>query len=114
MKNKNFYILNRVKDFCLEVDKITINFPKKEYVIRERLQNDSMDILELVFYINFNRDKNIRKEKMYELLTKLSMLDFYMEKLHYNKIVNQKEFNKCLRIISDITKAVYGWIKSEG
>lgn len=48
-ESSEFLIVKRLKEFCLSIDSIVINFPKKELLIRERLLNDSLEILNDVF-----------------------------------------------------------------
>ena len=46
-----------------------------------------------------------------KLLSKISMLDFYLERSYLNKYISEKVFqNKCNQL-NRITKMIYGWIK---
>lgn len=113
MNNKEFYVLTRIKGICSSIDLISINIPKKEYVVRDRILTDCLDIMELVMYANYNRDKNIRIDCKYKILSKIGMLNFYLERIYKKNIINNKDFNKLIREISELTKMIYGWIKDE-
>lgn len=113
MNNKEFYVLTRIKGICSSIDSISINIPKKEYVVRDRLLSDCLDIMELIMYGNYNRDKGIRIDCKYKILSKIGMLNFYLERIYKKNVIGRKDFDKLVREISELTKMVYGWIKDE-
>ena len=47
--NNNFLIIKEMKIFIRSIDNIIINYPRKELVIKNRLLNDSLDILENIY-----------------------------------------------------------------
>lgn len=109
--NNNFKIVNDVKIFINSLDKIIINYPRREYIIRDRLLSDSLDILELIYLANYQKDNNNRINIQKKILTKISMLDFYLERSYKNKYISEKECIKKCRKLTEITKMIYGWIK---
>lgn len=109
--NNKLIVIRKVKEFCLDVDKLVINFPKKEYVIKEKILVDSLSILENVIYINYVKVRSNVVEYKFKLLTKISMLDFYFEYLFKKNIINQKEFNKLGKKLNEISRLIYGWLK---
>lgn len=113
MNNDKFLIIKKLKDFCLNVDKIIINFPKKEYVIKDRILNDSLNVLEEVIYTNLDRNNINRINSKQKIITKISMLDFYIEYLFKKKIINKKVFNKIINELNEISRLTYGWLKDE-
>ena len=108
--NDRFLVVRHVKDFIYLIDEMVINFPRKDFVIKNRIMNDSMDILELIYLAN---SSDINKELRYKILGKLSMLDFYLEKSYKNNIISEKVLRKYSNRIANITKLIYGWIRSE-
>ena len=49
-----------MKNFIMSLDNIVVNYPRKENVIKDRLFNDSLDILYLIYKANYSKDrKNI-------------------------------------------------------
>ena len=47
--NTNFNILNKIKRLNVYLDKLIINFPKKETVLKNRLENCMFSLIELIF-----------------------------------------------------------------
>ena len=107
--NERFLIVKYVKEFIYSIDNLVINFPRKDFVIKDRIINDSLNILEMIYIANSNNDKELK----YKIISKLSMLDFYLERSYKNKIISEKVFNKKCNELAHITKLIYGWIRSE-
>lgn len=109
--NDKFLIVKYVKEFIFSIDSLVINFPRKEFVIKDRIICDSLDILELIYLANFDVSDKINIKK--KILSKLSMLDFYIERSYKNKLITEKVCIKKCRELEKISKLVYGWIKSD-
>ena len=107
--NDRFLVVRHVKEFIYSIDEMVINFPRKDFVIKDRIVNDSLDILELIYLANIDND-NMLKNK---ILSKLSMLDFYLERSYKNNIISEKVLKKYSNKIANITKLIYGWLRSE-
>ena len=45
-----------MKEFILLLDKALMNFPKKEKVLHDRLENTTYETLELIFYANLKEN----------------------------------------------------------
>ena len=108
--NDRFLVVKYMESFICSIEDMVVNFPKKDYVIKTRIISDSLDILELIYLGNSIEDN---KEIKLKILSKLSMLDFYLERSYKNKIISEKVFNKKSNEIGHITKLIYGWIRSE-
>lgn len=113
MNNDKLIVIKRIKEFCFDVDANVINFPKKEFLIKEKILNDGLDILESVVYINYIKSENDIISYKFKLLTKISMLNFYLEYLVHKNIINKKIFNKIGRELNEISRLIYGWLKNE-
>lgn len=109
--NDKFLIIKYIKEFIISLDDLVINFPRKQFTIKDRMINDSLDILELVYIANLNIEN--KKDIKIEILSKLSMLDFYLERSYKNKIISEKVCKKKCNELEKISKLVYGWIKSD-
>lgn len=105
--NNNFKIEVKLKDFVLDLDNILINFPKREYILKDKLEKTSLDILELIFLVNNTLDKSY----LDIILSKISMLDFYLEKSYKKKYINKKLLERKIYELTIITKMIYGWKK---
>lgn len=109
--NNEFLIVKNMKIFINSIDNIVINYPKKEMVIKNRLLNDSLDILELIYLANYHKDKEKRTDIQKQILSKISMLDFYLERSYQNKYISEKVCLNKGNQLNRITKMIYGWIK---
>ena len=58
MKQERFVLAKKIKEFNMEVLDILVNFPKKYQEYRNNLVNDSIDLLEIVYYANYT-DKRL-------------------------------------------------------
>lgn len=104
-----FIVANEVKKYIVFVREIIINYPRKEYVLKDRLEKTSYEVLELVYFANMIENRlDIQKE----ILSKISMLDYYMEISYDKKFITLKKLNMGIKILNNIRKLVYGWIKS--
>ena len=107
----DFKIVKNIKLFIYSLDNIVINIPNKDKVIKEKLYNTSYDILYLVYRCNYKSEN--KNEYYKDILSKISMLDFYLERCLKNKYINNKVCEKLSNNLLIIMKMIYGWIKSE-
>lgn len=102
-----FLIVKNIKEFIFSIDNLVINLPRRELVIRDKLLSESMCLLELVYIANGSKSK----DEMLKILSKISMLDFYLEYLHEKEVISEKLLKKYSNMLSNISKMVYGWLK---
>lgn len=107
--NNNFKIELKLKDFILDLDDILINFPRREYILKDKIEKTSLDILELIFLVN--NTLTLDKSYLDIILSKISMLDFYLEKSYKKKYINKKLLERKIYELTIITKMIYGWKK---
>lgn len=107
----DFMIVKNIKSFIYSLDNIIINIPNRDRIIKDRLYNTSYNILYLVYRCNYNSDN--KKEYYKDILSNISMLDFYLERCLKNKYINSKICEKLSNNLLRITKMIYGWIKNE-
>ena len=107
----DFKIVKNIKLFIYSIDNIVINIPNKDRVIKERLYNTSYDILYLIYRCNYKSEN--KNEYYKDILSNISMLDFYLERCLKNKYINNKVCEKLSNNLLIIMKMIYGWIKSE-
>ena len=105
--NNKFNLEIKMKEFILDNDTIIINFPKREYILKDKIETTSLEILELIFLAN-NTNNN---DYIDIILSKISMLDFYLEKSYKRKYINKKLLEKKVYELTTITKMIYGWKK---
>jgi hypothetical protein len=107
----DFKIVKNIKLFIYSLDNIVINIPNKDKVIKEKLYNTSYDILYLIYRCNYKSEN--KNEYYKDILSNISMLDFYLERCLKNKYINNKVCEKLSNNLLIIMKMIYGWIKSE-
>lgn len=109
LSNDRFLIVKYMKQFILSLDEIIINYPNKEMVIKNRLHSDSLDILECIYKAN-NEDNIEKKQDLQNtILTKINMLDFYLEKSYKKKYISEKQCQKKSAELIKLSKMVYQW-----
>ena len=101
-----------MKLFIKSIDNIVINYPRKELIIKNRLLTDSLDILENIYLANYYKDIDKKREIQMVILSKISMLDFYLERSYANKYISEKVcVNRCNHLVK-IVKMINNWIKN--
>ncbi len=110
-KNDRFKLVTKCKDFIVFVNEIIINYPRREFILKDRIVNTSYDLLELIFLANLLENNRLDKQKT--MLTKISMLDFYLEESYHKKCISEKKLNKGCRQLEEMQKMIYGWVNSD-
>ena len=57
--NDKFLIVIEIKNFILSLDKILINYPKKDIIIKKKIYEESLKLLELVYLANIVNDNKL-------------------------------------------------------
>lgn len=99
-----------MKLYILSLDKYLDNFPRKERELKNKIINNSFEILELIYLTNLIDNKECNQKK---IIAKLNVLDFCFEKSFKNKYLSEKQFNKVVNDLTKISKMVFGWMKNE-
>jgi len=108
--NERFLVIKNIKEFILSLDNIINNYPRREYELRNRIVNDSYNLLELVYKANNSSNKRIYFES---ILANISMLDFYLEVSFKKKIISEKVCSNKANKLLVINKMVYKWLSNE-
>ena len=109
----DFKILKKVKEYILFLESVLANFPKKDILSKNYIYEVGLDILYLILKANYSRDYSERKEYQKEILVLLSVLDFYIERGFNHKYLSENQLKKNSNKLIELTKMMYGWIKSE-
>ena len=111
-KDDKFKITRYIKDFILSLDEYLVNYPKREFELRNRLIYDSYELLELVYEANYlELDK--RKSIQIKCMMKINLIDFYIESSFKKRIISENQSIKLSRKLLNINKMMYSWISYE-
>lgn len=110
MKDKEkFKVINEMKKFIDFINEILVNYPRKSYVLKDKIESTSYDILELIYISNLIDD---RLDKQKEVLAKISMLDYFLEISYDKKYISLKKLTQGTKLLEVVRKLMFGWIKS--
>lgn len=70
MKIEKFKIINFIRELIIYIDSNLENFPKKDIELKNRIRNNSYDLLEIAYLANSTTNVNYKKEKIEEPDTK--------------------------------------------
>ncbi len=112
MNNDKFKIICLLKEFIMMLDEIIINYPKRDYELRNRLMYDAYQVLEYVYEANYHELKD-RKSFQIKAIMKLNLLDFYIEYSFKKKIISEKQSYKISSKLLNINKMIYKWMQYE-
>ena len=107
MKNE-FLIIKNMKLFIDSLDNFILVIPNRDRILKDRIYNSSYNILYNLYRCNYSDNK---KEYMKDILSEISMVDYYLERCLKKKYITQREVNKKTTELLKITKMVYGWIR---
>jgi len=107
MKNERFNLVIKVKKFIFDINELIINYPKRDYDIKDRLKYSCYELLRLIYRANYSKDKY---EYQMDILTNISMIDFCLEESLNKQIISIKRLKYITNNLNEITEMVYGWL----
>ena len=111
--NSNFALLNNTKKTIAFINKQLINYPKSEVVLKQNIEKNMYEIIELIFSYSINDVERIKIKFLKDLIIKLSMLDFYIATSFEKRIISKKKFESTSMFIVEIRKIAYGLVRNE-
>ncbi len=109
IKREKFYILNSVKNFIFDMEKLVITFPKKDFISRNLLYNDALNLLEIIYKANYEKDINKKHNYQIEALAKVNKIDFYIERAYKLKYISEQQCIKNCNKLDRINRMLYSW-----
>lgn len=106
MNKNNFKISKYIKEFILKLDDYLINYPRREFELRNRLVNDSYELLELVYLANYSK-LDERKSIQIKCMMKINIIDFYLEISFKKRIISERQLKKLSNDLLNINKMMY-------
>ena len=111
--NSNFSLLNNSKKTIAYINKQLINYPKSEMVLKQNMEKNMYEIIELIFSYSISDVERIKLKYLKDLIIKLSMLDFYVATSFEKRIISKKRFESTAMYIVEIRKIAYGLVRNE-
>ena len=91
---------------------MTQDLPKKDrYTLGQKIENNLLEILELLFLANSKRDAG-KLPTLYEVDTKLQMMKMLIRLAYDVKAISQPRYRSLQKDLQEIGKMLGGWIKS--
>lgn len=110
MKEEKFKIIDFIREFIIQVDKNLDSFPKKDIEIKNKIRNNSYDLLELCYEANTTQIKENRIRLLEKCIAKIKVIDFLLNLSYDKQIISNKKYIKLGLKMDDIIKYVSGWI----
>ena len=107
----NFRVVINIKKTILYLDKIIVNFPAKEKVLRDKLSNEMYEVLEFTYMASELKEN--RRYYQIRIVIDIKMVDFYLKTAMDKKYISYKKYQKVSLHLLDILKQIYGWMKNE-
>lgn len=111
--NTNFNILNKMKKTNLYIENLIINFPKKEFVLKNNLEKSMFKTIELIFTYSVQSTYRVKEKYLKDLIIELSMLNYYIELSYERKFISKHQRDVVGRYLIEIRKMVFGVIQNE-
>ena len=112
IKEEKFKVIQFIRELIIYIDKSLENFPKKDIELKNRLRNNSYDLLELAYLANTTKNIDKKKEILEKIISRIKVIDFLLNLCYEKEIINGKRYLKFGRKMEDILKYTLGWIKS--
>ena len=100
--NSNFSLLNNSKKTIAYINKQLINYPKSEMVLKQNMEKNMYEIIELIFSYSISDVERIKIKYLKDLIIKLSMLDFYVATSFEKRIISKNKFESTAMYIVEI------------
>lgn len=107
--NDKLLIITKIKKTIIYLDKIVLNFPNKERILKDKLIESLYDLLYLSYKANITKNKYYKQE----ILIKIKLIDFYLNISLDKKYISYKKYIKIVNHLIEITKMIHGWINEK-
>ena len=111
MKVEKFKIIQFIRELLLIIDKEMDNFPKKDIELKNRIRQNSFDILELAYEANNVADKEYKKSLLQKMIAKIKIIDFLMNLSYDKKLITEKKYYKIGNKMDEIINILLAGLK---
>ena len=112
--NDKFKLASVVKKFIIESEDLLANVPRRDFYNRDKFKDEVSNILYLIYLANNIEDKELKLKYQYDILARVSMIDFYLERAYVLKYISEKQLYNYTKKLETIIKMTKGWIKYNG
>lgn len=113
VNNKEFKIINKCKEFSNTLDNILENVPRKDMFYKDRLKNETLNLIKNIYYINGIDDKEKIKDVYSELCANIALIDYELERLYLKKYIVFKTLEKIAFLLIEINKMCKVWVTNK-
>jgi len=111
--NSKFILLSKTQKTIEYYNKLLINYPKVEIVLKHNIEKNMYELIESLFAYNINDTDRIKQKYLKDFLIKLSMLDFYTKISYKKKIISKRQFEVIGRFIIEARKITFVLVKGD-
>lgn len=112
IKEEKFKVIQFIRELIIYIDKSLDNFPKKDIELKNRIRNNSYDLLEISYLANVTKNKERKENLLEQIIAKIKIIDFLLNLCYEKEIINSKKYMKFGTKIDDILKYTSGWLKN--
>lgn len=109
MKTETFKVIQFIRELLIIIDKNMENFPKKDIELKNRIRNNTYDLLETAYEANSIEDVNIKNRLLNKMIAKIKVIDFLLNLTYDKQIITEKKYYKIGNKLDDIIKYITGW-----
>ena len=102
-------IVTKIKKTIDYIDKILVNYPKSEYILRNNISDCFYSLLEFIYKANVHKDIFYMKESV----VKIRMIEYYLKISLDKKIISFKKYENTGSYLLEINKMINAWILYE-
>ena len=108
MENEKFKVLNYIRKLLTYIDQNLDNFPKKDIELKNRIRNESYDLLYLSYKANTTDNIEKKIDLIESSVAKAKVVDFLINMCYDKQIINSKRYLKFGEALDDIVKYLVG------
>ena len=92
MKEEKFKVLQFIRELLIIIEEQMDNFPKKDIELKNRIRNNSYDLLELVYNANLIKEKEEKIKSLNLAVEKIKVIDFLVNLSYDKQIITAKKY----------------------
>lgn len=92
MKEEKFKVLQFIRELLIIIEEQMDNFPKKDIELKNRIRNNSYDLLELVYNANLIKEKEEKIKSLNLAVAKIKVIDFLVNLSYDKQIITAKKY----------------------